>query len=275
MRNRLALTLVTILACVAATAFAVTPSEAATPGPGPSVGTMAGVNDWSCTPTKAHPSPVVIVHGTFGDSRSLLGRLASNLKQAGYCTYSIDYGNRATGPIEQSAAQLRTFVDRVLAATGAAKVSMVGHSQGGMMPRYYVRFLGGAGKVDDLVGLAPSNHGTSNPLLLTPGLSYTCPSCLQQKTGSAFLLRLNAGDETPGPVSYTNVVTRYDEVVIPHTSGFLSGERTTNVRLQDRCPLDSTEHVWIPMDGPAIRWTLNALGRPGPADPAYRPSCLP
>ena len=92
---------------------------------------------------------------------------------------------------------------------------MVGHSQGGMMPRYYIKFLGGASKVDDLVGLAPSNHGTSNPLLLTPGLGYLCPSCLQQKTGSAFLKRLNAGDETPGPVSYTNIVTRYDEVVLP------------------------------------------------------------
>ncbi len=64
---------------------------------------------------------------------------------------------------------------------------MVGHSQGGMMPRYYLKFLGGASKVDDLVGLAPSNHGTSNPLLLTPGLNYLCPSCLQQKTGSTFL----------------------------------------------------------------------------------------
>ena len=38
-----------------------------------------------------------------------------------------------------------------------------GHSQGGMMPRYYLKFLGGASKVDDLVGLAPSNHGTDNP----------------------------------------------------------------------------------------------------------------
>ena len=40
---------------------------------------------------------------------------------------------------------------------------MVGHSQGGMMPRYYIKFLGGAGKVDDLVGLSPSNHGTVQP----------------------------------------------------------------------------------------------------------------
>ena len=41
-------------------------------------------------------------------------------------------------------------------------MSLVGHSQGGMMPRYYLKFLGGVGKVDDLVGLVPSNHGTDD-----------------------------------------------------------------------------------------------------------------
>ena len=235
----------------------------------------AGANDWSCRPTAAHPSPVVIVHGTFGDSRSLLSRLSWRLHTAGYCVFAIDYGHRATGPIEASAEQLRTFVDKVLASTGAAKVSMVGHSQGGMMPRYYIKFLAGAGKVDDLVGLAPSNHGTSNPLLLTPGLGYLCPSCLQQKTGSAFLQRLNAGDETPGAVSYTNIVTRYDEVVLPYTSGYLTGANTTNIKLQAKCPFDLSGHLLIPMDGPAIRMVLNALGRPGPANPTYQPSCLP
>ncbi len=236
---------------------------------------VAGANDWSCTPTKAHPSPVVIVHGTFGDSQNLLQRLTWSIHSAGYCVFALDYGNRATRPIEDSAAELRTFVNKVRSATGAARVSMVGHSQGGMMPRYYIKFLGGASKVDDLVGLAPSNHGTSNPLLLTPGLGYLCPSCLQQKTGSAFLTHLNAGDETPGAVSYTNIVTRYDEVVLPHTSGFLAGPNTTNIRLQDKCRFDLSGHLLIPSSGPAIRLTLNALGRVGPASPSYQPSCLP
>ncbi len=55
----------------------------------------------------------------------------------------------------------------MLAATGAKKVDLVGHSQGGMMPRYYIKNLGGASKVDTLVGLAPSNHGTTLEGLFT------------------------------------------------------------------------------------------------------------
>ncbi len=263
--RRLLATLTALIVALGVAMVSTAPAQAAS----------SGFNDWSCRPSAAHPHPVVVVHGTFGDSQNLLQRLEGSLVSAGYCVYALDYGNRATGPIEDSAAQLKTYVDKVLAATGASKVSMVGHSQGGMMPRYYVKFLGGAGKVDDLVGLSPSNHGTSQPLLLTPGLSYLCPSCLQQKTGSSFLQHLNAGDETPGDISYTNIVTSHDEVVLPYTSGYLSGPNTTNIRLQDKCPFDLSDHLLIPSSGPAIRLVLNALGRPGPADPAYRPSCLP
>src|SRR3954453_15143532 len=109
----------------------------------------------TCRPTPAHPEPVVLVHGTFGDASNWVVD-APQLRAAGYCTFAIDYGNRGTGEIAHSAQQLATFVDQVLAATGARKVDIVGHSQGGMMPRYYIKHLGGDTKVDDLFGLAPS-----------------------------------------------------------------------------------------------------------------------
>jgi triacylglycerol lipase len=92
--------------------------------------------------------------------------------------------------------------------------------------------------------------------------------------GSAFLRHLNAGDETPGLVSYTQVETSHDEVVTPYSSAFLApGPRTTNVLLQDRCPLDLTEHLGIIYDPVALQWAENALGRPGPADPRFKPTC--
>jgi triacylglycerol lipase len=214
-----------------------------------------------------HPEPVVLVHGTFGDSTNwALDR--AQLNAAGYCTFALDYGTRATGEIAASARQLSAFVDGVLARTGASRVDIVGHSQGGMMPRYYVKNLGGAAKVDDLVGLAPSNHGTTNALA---PYAIGCPACQEQAAGSPFLTALNAGDETPGDVSYTQIETKYDEVVTPYTSAFLDGG--TNVLIQDKCPADISEHLAIVGDPIALQWVENALGRPGPADPGFTPTC--
>jgi triacylglycerol esterase/lipase EstA (alpha/beta hydrolase family) len=241
-------------------------------------GDVVGVNDWQCHPSRSHPRPIVLVHGTFGDRKHLLEPLSKALLAQGYCVFSLDYGNRGTLDIPTSARTLRAFVAKVLGATGARKVSMVGHSQGGMMPRYYVKFLGGLTKVDDLVGLVPSNHGTQST---GPGSPLTqslfgavCPACLQQSAGSPFLTELNAGDETPGRLSYTQVTTRYDEVVTPYLSAYLApGKRTTNITLQELCPGNLSEHVVIPADPVAIQLVLNALGREGPADPGFRPAC--
>lgn len=253
---------------------ATTPAAAVASYPSPTPGlSPVGANDWACEPTAARPYPAVIVHGTFGDKQSLLNTLSSSLKRAGYCVYSLDYGNRGTGPVEDSAGQLDRFVDTVLGASGAAKVEIVGHSQGGMMPRYYIKNLGGASKVEDLVGLSPSNHGTGSHGGFDPG-SF-CVACTQQAAGSDFLTALNNPDETPGLVDYTQVTTTHDEVVVPYTSGFLeAGPRSTNLVLQARCPAYPVEHLSIPTNPQAIGWVLNAFDRDGPADPKAPVGCL-
>ncbi|MFD0535909.1 esterase/lipase family protein [Actinomadura luteofluorescens] len=126
-----------------------------------------GANDWNCKPSFVHPRPVVLVHGTFENMAFNWQKLSPALKKAGYCVYALNYGGPKDGPIQgigdipTSAGELAAFVDRVTASTGASKVDIVGHSQGGMMPRYYMKFLGGAAKVNRLVGIVPSNHGTN------------------------------------------------------------------------------------------------------------------
>jgi triacylglycerol esterase/lipase EstA (alpha/beta hydrolase family) len=248
-----------------------------------------GANDWSCRPSAAHPRPVVLVHGTFADMSDSWQALAPLLHDDGYCVYAFNYGSYAgsgslgiyaTGDIATSAEQLSAFVDRVLAATGAGQADLVGHSQGGMMPRYYLRFLGGAAKVHTLVGLAPSNHGTTLNGLFTlasyfPGadafVGLLCPACEQQAAGSSFLTHLNAGSETVPGVSYTVIESANDEVVTPYTSAFLSGPGMTNILLQSQCPLDQGEHLSMPYDHIADADVLSAL------DPAHpvKPACTP
>src|SRR5215472_3414153 len=245
-----------------------------------SVGAVAGANDFSCRPSQAHPFPVVLVHGTFGNA-SNFSALSPQLAGSGFCVFALNYGCEnaqqvicGTAPIEDSAAQLSAFVAHVLSATGAAKVDIVGHSQGGMMPRYYLRFLNGAAQVDRLVGLAPSNHGTTvdglKNLAAALAGAVDCDACSEQLAGSAFLAKLNAGGDTLPGVRYTVIETRFDEVVTPFTSAFLSGPAVTNVLLQNRCPFDVTGHVSIVLDPNAIGWVQTAL------DPhVAAPGCTP
>ena len=261
-----------LLLVPAAASAAAGPKQTEIPLPASPYGDPAGANDWACVPSAERPTPVILVHGTFGDRRSLLDPLSLSLKRAGFCVYSLDYGNRATGDIADSAAHLGEFIERVREITDAAKVSVVGHSQGGMMPRYYIKNLGGAAYVEDLVGLAPSNHGTAVIAdEATTEATGLCRSCAQQAAGSQFLADLNAGDETPGDISYTQIVSANDEVVVPYTSGFLAeGASTTNVRIQDACALDRSDHLLIPMGAAAIAFTRDALTHEGPASPGLK-----
>ncbi|MFI8299342.1 esterase/lipase family protein [Streptomyces nigra] len=267
LRPLAALLLTAAVAVVPATAAQAAPTAAA-----PS----SGWNDYSCKPSAAHPRPVVLVHGTFANSVDNWLFLAPYLTDRGYCVFSLDYGQlpgvpffNALGPIDKSAEQLSAFVDKVLAATGAGKADLVGHSQGGMMPRYYLKFLGGAPKVNALVGIAPNNHGTTlsglaNLLPYFPGagdlLNAATPALAQQVAGSDFMERLNAGGDTVPGVRYTVIATQYDEVVTPYRTQFLSGSSVTNVLIQDKCALDLSEHALVGLtDRIAFHEVANAL----------------
>ncbi|MDT0169706.1 alpha/beta fold hydrolase [Pseudarthrobacter sp. BRE9] len=270
-------------AAVLAGSLSVVPAQADTLDIAP-----PGANDWSCKPSAQHPYPVVLVPGTFESMAKNWSTLSPYLKSAGYCVFALNYGETngvyATAPVADSAKELAPFVDAVRAATGAAKVDLVGHSQGGMMPRYYMHLLGGAKYVHHLVGIAPSNHGTQGLIVpppdAVPDPAYTtlgCAACADQQAGSAFLQELNAkGDTIAGP-SYTVISTVHDEVVIPFNSQFLVGpsRQVTNITIQDKCPADVFEHDQAPNDPVVHQFVANALGQAsGPADPAYQPSCL-
>lgn len=257
-------------------------ADAVTSGQALAAPGVPGANDWSCKPTAAHPRPVVLVHGTFANGSVNWLAAAPALAARGYCVFALTYGEmpgvpllRAIAPVAQSAAQLATFVDGVLAATGASQVDIVGHSQGGMMPRYYLRFLGGAGKVHTLVGLAPSNHGTTLDGLAIlaqswPGagnlLAADCPACADQVAGSPLLQKLNAGGDTVAGVSYTVISTRYDLVVTPYTTQALSGPNVHNLVLQNLCVADLSDHAGMAFDPIALHEVVNAL------DPAHASS---
>ena len=206
------------------------------------------------------------------------------LADNGYCVFTFNYGGatpgsdiQSVGPIESGAAQLSAFVNQVLAATKTSKVDLVGHSQGGMMPRYYIDFLGGSSTVDKLVALAPSNNGTTLDGLTVLGqdldilepvngfLVSGCAACVEQEIGSSFLTNLNAGGETVKSVGYTVIESQDDEVVTPYTNAFLpAASNVKNILVQNQCSLDGSDHLEIAYDPIALTDMLNALDPSAP-----------
>lgn len=276
--------------------------SAASVGPNPifdPTASPAGANNWACKPSAQHPDPVVLVHGAGATMAENWSTMAPLLADNGYCvfalTYGLDPGESYVGglqPMEESSQQLAAFVAKVLAATGAAKVDLVGHSEGTVMPQYYLKRLGGAADVNRYVALAPLYKGTTLygataminafeaylPAVATPieaAVNSVCGSCQEFLSGSSFLTSLYSDGvyAVPG-VTYTTIMTRYDEAVVPYTSGELDAPNATNIVVQDQCPLDFSEHAtlaWDPVVGQDI---LNALD-PSDAQPVSCTLVLP
>jgi triacylglycerol lipase len=261
------------------------------------LGNAPGTNDWHCKPSAAHPEPVVLVHGFLGDKTTNWQTYGPLLKNNGYCVFALTYGasptipapyNEALGglnPIPQSAVEVGAFVRKVLAATHAKKVDILGHSEGTIVPDYYAKFLGGAKYIDKYISLAPLWHGTTGGGLATlyqlsavygvkPVVDAltgaVAPVFTEFLTGSALVAKLRSGG-TPAVkgISYTNITTKDDELVTPYTSGIQAGMK--NYVVQNYCKSDFTEHFEIVADPVAAALVLNALD---PAHPRPIPCTL-
>ncbi|MET4726696.1 triacylglycerol lipase [Lysobacter enzymogenes] len=255
----------------------------------PAAAAERGFNDWNCRPSAEHPQPVVLVHG-LGAGRLLnWAYMGPRIAATGRCVYSLDYGAGAFGikgiaPMADSAVELGGFVDRVLAKTGADRVDIVGHSEGTTVPAYYIKYAGGAAKVRRMIGFAPNYRGTTlnglnelvhgladaAPYLAEAFYDGVCAACLEYLPPSAFLDELNLGGSaaTPG-VEYVNIATRYDRTVVPYTSGFMGAPNARDVLLQERCPLDFSNHIGMAISPNVLSLVLNAL------DPSRPVVCVP
>jgi triacylglycerol lipase len=258
-----------------------------------------GANIWSCRPSAAHPDPVVLVHGLGATMAENWSTMAPLLADNGYCVYALTYGLDPGEPyvggveaMETSSQQLAAFVTRVLASTGAAKVDLVGHSEGTVMPQYYLKFEGGAAKVNRYVAITPLYQGTKldgfsallatlekNLPAVTAPVSGTvtklCGSCQEFLNGSPFLTHLYAdGQYAVAGVTYTTIMTKYDELVSPYTSGRLNAPNATNIVVQNQCALDFSEHLTMAFDPVVAQDVLNALD-PSEAQPVPCTLVLP
>ncbi|MEU7062356.1 triacylglycerol lipase [Streptomyces sp. NPDC046161] len=186
-------------------------------------------------PAAGGPDPIVFVHGWNSDG-STWNTMADRFRSDGWPAGRLDQWSYPTSQSNVTTAhQLADEIDRILAATGAAKVDLVTHSMGSLSSRYYLKNLGGDRKVDAWVSLAGPNHGTATAMLCGGA------SCAEMRPGSRFLGELNAGDETPGSPRYATWWSKCDSIISPDSSTVaLSGA----VNTETGC----VQHTAFPVD---------------------------
>lgn len=255
-------------------------------GLGPIPGTLE--NDWSARPTPQHPRPIVLLHGT-NDTSAAFADLAQALRKHGYAVFALDYGKErtsargrsggaGTGDIFDSAPQIAAFIDNVLSTTGAERVDLVGHSQGGLHAHAFIRGAGrfdrpghaAAHNVGKVVTLGSTVHGASplgslDQLAHARGVvpvldTFLGPSARQQVRGSDVLAWLAAEADTAQDVGYTAIASRFDHTVRPPSAQHLApGPNVRNIWLQDVQPDSTTSHADLPRDPTVIGLVLEAL----------------
>jgi triacylglycerol esterase/lipase EstA (alpha/beta hydrolase family) len=266
--TRAAIGVATVLAVAAA------PAVAAAAG---------GNNDPNCRPSAQHPDPVVVLHGLGATYYEDLNFLQADLAAKGYCTFSTTYGAYPGFPyvgglqhITVSAPEIKSFIEQVLAETGAAKVDIVGHSEGGFQSLYVTKTQGVASQIDRVVAIAPPTHGTTfgglyslatafgQGALVDQALSaFGCQACGDLVTGGTAVQTLDAGPIAQPGVSYTIIASRYDELVTPTGTAFVQEPGVVNEYVQNFCPYDPVGHIGEAYDTNVWHMVENALD---PAD---------
>lgn len=116
--------------------------------------------------------PIVLVHGIVLKDIAFFkafGRIEKILKRSGYTVYTAK--TDGFGTIENNAAQLKSHVEKILAANKCDKVNLIAHSKGGLDSKHMIEHLGAENIVASLTTLCTPHKGSpiATKLLRLPG----------------------------------------------------------------------------------------------------------
>jgi triacylglycerol esterase/lipase EstA (alpha/beta hydrolase family) len=246
------------------------------PGPALSVPAAKLGAALHCTSGVAHASrnPILLIPGTNLDPEP---NFSWNYERAfasmgwPYCTVTLP--DHTLGD-SQVAAEYVVNALRTMARSAGRRVDVLGYSQGGMLPRWALRFWPDTRRlVGDAVGLDPSNHGT---VVADVACKVPCPPAdWQQASTARFMGALNSRAETFAGIDYTVIYSHTDEIVVPNSDSTGSsslhtgGGRIANIAVQEICPNDVSDHLAMGSYDPVgYALAVDAFTHAGTADKA-------
>jgi len=191
------------------------------------------------------PPPILLIHG-IDDTAQVFHRMIAYLRDRGWSdihTINLVPNNGDQG-LEILAEQVRAYVETQM--TDAPMIDLVGFSMGGIVSRYYVQRLGGAGRVRRFITLSSPHYGTC--------LAYLRhnPGARQMRPRSAFLQDLNATVAVDfASIECLSLWTPYDLMIVPaHSSRLPIGRMDT---------LPVLAHPWMLTDPRSLATVAAAL----------------
>jgi triacylglycerol esterase/lipase EstA (alpha/beta hydrolase family) len=158
------------------------------------------------------PRPVLLLHGFLG-TRRVLDVFERRLRRDGYCVWSIHLGGLFdaynTRGIEECAEKVREKVERLYSRYQLGPLSIIGHSKGGLIGRYYVKRLGGDRRVRNLITLGTPHNGTPTAYIGCATVGLVAKSVWQMTPMSPFIRRLKIG-AFPRNVRFVSIYSKLD-----------------------------------------------------------------
>lgn len=161
------------------------------------------------------PRPVLLLYG-FLSTRRTFEVLERRLRRDQYCVWSINLGGLFdafnTKGIDECAEKVREKVERLYTRyPNMGPLSIVGHSKGGLIARYYVKRLGGDKRVRNIITLGSPHQGSPSAYFGVMATGWVSKSVWQMTPMSPFIRRLKVG-AFPRHVRMVSLYSKADRV---------------------------------------------------------------
>lgn len=194
--------------------------------------------------------PVLLVHGIW-NTGAAFAKLALELQRRDRLLEAIDLlPNDGSAALDQLALQLAPAVGRLLQASGAAKVDVVGFSMGALVTRYWLQQLGGKHLTRRYVSISGPHAGTR--VAQFSGHA----GVVQMRPGNPWLQNLAQDPDPFGGVEVHTLRTPFDLMIVPSSSC----GRLPNCKSHTSVPV--LLHRWMLTDPRAISRVAAILNAP-------------
>lgn len=232
--------------------------------------------------SEVHPNPIILLHGLSANKEVDLNTLGWNLTDAGYCVFTLTYGAHTIPSwigglvsMRDSAVEIADFIRDVQTKTGAEKVDLIGHSEGGVMALYVPMTQDGiVDIVERNIALGPAVHGAQYfgfTDLFYIGGDVTrdlaalaldilgCPACDDMATGGDVYNDFLAASPIVQPGNKATIIMSNSDTLVSPDVSRVDEDGVRNVIVQDTCPDDAVGHAGLAWDDSVWGLIYNAL----------------